>query len=744
MDRWCSRRKLALLLVCTAVATASVDAQTPASAPQPASASTPHLAAVPVPTPPAIDGVLDDVAWAVAELQTGQWRSYNPLHGDTVPQETHVWIGYDTRYLYFAFQCDDPEPARIKTSVTRRDNIFSDDWVGLSLDARGSGQASYHMMVNPSGIQLDMLNSASGDEDMSPDWVWESAGRRNERGYAVEIRLPLESIQFSGGDAVRMGILFWRRVSRVGVSVAWPPLEPGKWVFDKHAALTFDHLAPRLAREVIPSATYAWSEARDAGPDWVGTANRADVGFSSRVGLTSTVTLDATVNPDFSQVESDAFQVEVNQRYPNFFSEKRPFFMQGSDVFKVAGVGNGDASMYAAVHTRNIVDPIVGAKVTGSADRVSFGWLMASDEAPGRLVPRGVQGHEANRLFNVGRVQYTLSPGSFAGAIATDTRFAGDENRVIGTDVSWRPRASDRVNAFVLQSWSDRRGDRSAGLGLQANYFSNSRRMTLGGQIEHYDRGFAMDTAFYNRVGFTSGWGYAEYSFYPDKARYPWLRRVSPFTFVSAGRDRVQDGDERLAVFGARLRFTRQGFFRADRIIGREPWAGREYETNRWRAMGEVQLQPWISVNAQWDAGGSIFYDRTAPFAGRSHNLSAGTTFQPTGRFSEQVNYTYVAFDRADTGAREYTIHIVNTRTTYQFTPHLFIRGIAQFDSSERRVLTDFLGSYELRPGTVLYAGYGALFEQRDFRDGQWIERQGHYLGTGRGLFFKASYLHRF
>jgi hypothetical protein len=281
-------------------------------------------------------------------------------------------------------------------------------------------------------------------------------------------------------------------------------------------------------------------------------------------------------------------------------------------------------------------------------------------------------------------------------------------------------------------------------MALQANYFSNSRRLTLGGQIEHYDRGFAMDTAFYNRVGFTSGWGYAEYSFYPDKAKYPWLRRVSPFTFLSGGRDRIQQGDERIAVFGTRLRFTRQGFLRFDRILGLEPWAGQEFETNRWRAMGEVQLQRWISLDARWDAGGAIFYDPDAPFAGQSRTLSAGTIFQPTGRFSEEVRYTRVAFDRADTGEREYTIDILNTRTTYQFTPHLSVRGIVQYDSSVRRVLTDFLGSYELRPGTVVYAGYGALLEQRTLRDGAWIEGQGDYLATQRGLFFKASYLHRF
>ena len=114
-----------------------------------------------------------------------------------------------------------------------------DDWVGLSLDALGTAQLSYHLLVNPSGIQLDMINTTSGNEDTAPDYVWDSAGRVNDRGYAVEIRLPLQSIRFKGGSDIRMGVLFWRRVSRTGVSVSWPALQPGKWVFETHAPLLF-------------------------------------------------------------------------------------------------------------------------------------------------------------------------------------------------------------------------------------------------------------------------------------------------------------------------------------------------------------------------------------------------------------------------------------------------------------------------------------------------------------------------
>src|SRR5262245_6772773 len=231
---------------------------------------------------PSIDGLLDDDAWRETPAETGDWLSYNPLHGEKVPQSTKVWIAHDADYLYFAFQCDDPNPSQIKTSITRRDNIWADDWVGISLDALGTGQLSYHLIVNPSGVQLDMLNSAAGGEDQSPDYVWDSAGRRNDAGYAVEMRVPLQTIRFKGGSDVHMGILFWRRVSRSSVSVAWPPLEPGKWVFEKHASLAFGELKPRLPREVIPSTTYVRTQTRAAPSRWAGADDDGDIGISGK------------------------------------------------------------------------------------------------------------------------------------------------------------------------------------------------------------------------------------------------------------------------------------------------------------------------------------------------------------------------------------------------------------------------------------------------------------------------------
>ena len=470
---------------------------------------------------PLIDGSLDDEAWRQTPMPTGQWLSYNPLHGDNIPQQTTVWITYDANYMYIAFKCDDPEPARIRTSITRRDNAWPDDWVGLSLDALGTGQLAYHMMVNPSGVQMDMLQTVAGGEDQSVDWVWDSAGRLTETGYAVEIRLPLQSIRFRGGDNMKMGVLFWRRVSRIGVSVSWPAMQPGRWVFENHAPLIFPDIQPRLPKQVIPSTTYARSQSRDTPSSWGKADGVGDFGVTTKLGLTPTVTLDATVNPDFSQVESDSFQVQVNQRFPVFFSERRPFFMEGAGIFSLAGQGDDNSLLYA-VHTRRIVDPIFGAKLTGSMGRVTFATLSAVDQQPGRSLEADDPLHPdagRERVFNIARAQYSLGPSNYAGAIVADTEFAGGHNRVIGSDLAYRLTKNQRISGFVLgsQSRAPHAADSKAGVAGVVSYAYNTMPLMIPGAVEHYDRNFQMDTAFINRVGMTSGWGFVERNFYPDK-----------------------------------------------------------------------------------------------------------------------------------------------------------------------------------------------------------------------------------
>jgi len=231
MSRFVQVLTLFLSCAATVAVPGAVSAQTP---------SRPPLRAVRAATPPRIDGVLDDEAWARPALPLDTWISYNPMHGEAATQRTDVWVAYDDSAIYFAFKCFDSEPGRIRATITRRDDAYSDDWIAISLDSSRAGQVAYHMFVNPYGIQMDALNTGSNGEDSAPDWVWQSAGKVGSDGYTVEVRVPLESIRFRGGLNVEMGVMFFRRISRSGMSWSWPAMADGKWVFESNVPLLFD------------------------------------------------------------------------------------------------------------------------------------------------------------------------------------------------------------------------------------------------------------------------------------------------------------------------------------------------------------------------------------------------------------------------------------------------------------------------------------------------------------------------
>ncbi|HUR36109.1 MAG TPA: hypothetical protein VM032_20040, partial [Vicinamibacterales bacterium] len=349
-----------------------------------------------------------------------------------------------------------------------------------------------------------------------------------------------------------------------------------------------------------------------------------------------------------------------------------------------------------------------------------------------------------NRLVNVGRLQYSLRPSEYAGAIVTDTEFAGRSNRVAGADISTRITPTQRFDAFVLGSSTRARGaSPENGLGATVSYNYNTRAMSASGSVEHYSRTFQMDTAFLNRVGITSGWMYADHNFYPGKGRLAWVKRVTPFTFAQGGMDRIAGGQDFIEVTGARFNFTRLGFLRVDRTWGFEPWAGRRFPRGTLRNWGNVQLFRWLKLEGRFETGRSIYYDPATPFEGRRRRTNGGFVLQPNGRFSQSVSFDHVTFDRRSGGERVYRVDIINTRTTYQFTREFFLRGIAQYDSSRHRVLTDTLLSYEVRPGSVFYLGYGSLIERRDFRDDTWRPGEGRFRESQRGFFAKVSYLLR-
>jgi hypothetical protein len=707
-----------LLVVCIVFAAGTIPAL--------AAAPPVELHARKISSPPKLDGILDDEAWSGAPLPLDNWMSYNPMRGEAAAEQTKVWIAYDEQAIYVAFHCLDSQPEKIRSTISRRDSVFSDDWAGLSLDSSHAGQLAYHLFVNPHGIQMDALQSGSNGEDFAPDWVWQSAGHVGTDGWTAEIRVPIENLRFHSGTNVEMGVLFWRRISRSGVSASWPEMPTGKWVFESNTSVVFDELHSKRLLEVIPSATFSSNQSRQTPSVWNRARARGDLGVSVKYGLTSAITLDATVNPDFSQVESDQFEVEVNQRFPVFFSEKRPFFMEGLGLFNLAGAG-GDGTMRTAVHTRRIVDPSAGLKLTGTAGKHTFGVLSSADASPSG---------ERQRVFTIGREVLNFGQGQYAGLLVTDTEFGTEYNRVAGGDVAFKSGDHFQANGSFLSTHSrSLDGDTKSGSGSQGTYSYNTRRFTVAGQLEHFDRGFQMDTAFINRVGLTRGWQYQDLNFYPSYPKFRWIKRVNPFFWMTMAKDRNQGGTEAFYLPALRMSFTRAGYLRLDHGTGHETFVGRRFETGRFSAEGGVQIKRWLNIGANTNSAPAIFYDPVAPFQGDSRSAGVRVGLQPSARLYSNTSYSFVTFKNRSTGLNVYRVHIVNMRNTYQFSPRFFVRGVAQFDSSRKRVLTDFLASYELSPGTVVHAGYGSLYGKETLEA---------YRATARAFFFKASYLARF
>jgi len=697
--------------------------------------------------PPKVDGILDDEVWKRAPLSTGDWTSYNPVRGDKMSNDlrTDVRVAYDDRNIYFAFHCFDNEPDKIRTNVSKRDAAFNDDWIALSLDSAGTGQSAYHLFSNPSASQMDAVNTSASGEQFDADVVWFSAAKKTGDGYVVEVQIPLQTLRFAGGDQVRMGLVFFRKISRMGYSYAWPELLPGQWVFDRPAHLVFRNLQPRRLVELLPSVTYGVRQERESSGRWGGADSDPNAGVSGKLGLTSGITLDGTINPDFSQVESDAFQVQVNQRFPVFFSEKRPFFMEGMGLFNIAGAGRGN--MRTAVHTRRIVNPMWGSKITGTAGKSTFGLLNAADETPDEVRSRD-RFTDRNRMFTIGRATYALRRSDYLGAIFTDTRHAGRNNMVVGGDLSLRSSTAQSVSATFLVSRTTGGGnpsglpDSSTGNAAQITHSYETRRFSLTTQVENYSRGFEMDTAFINRTGISAGWSFAELNFYPKSN---WLQRVNTFAFGRIGHDEIQGGGEDFVNTGIGIHLTRQGYFELAHSQGNETWRGRHFKAGSdFHVFARAQALRWLDFHAGTNRGPSIFYDEVDPFQGRSRNVFFGLTLQPNQHITQNINVNTVRFDRPSTGLQVYSVDIVNSKTTYQFDKHFLVRFLAQFDSSSKRVLTDLLASYEFVPGTVLHAGYGSLFERSDVFSRRAVDPGNDYLMIDRGLFFKASYLRRF
>jgi hypothetical protein len=319
-------------------------------------------------------------------------------------------------------------------------------------------------------------------------------------------------------------------------------------------------------------------------------------------------------------------------------------------------------------------------------------------------------------------------------------------NHVVGADGVYIPGEHQRVLFSVLGSLS-RRGvteEERRGGAATLSYMYDTRSFVNMSYFERYTRDFAMDTAFYERIGFARGQTVFGLKYYPDPKRFSWAKIVIPFTQMSYLDDAFTGMHDKVIAFGVQANFTRQGFASVSRNISRESWAGKYFHPTNTFIGGRVQAMNWLFISGDFSTGNRILYDTTAPFLGEGKSYSGGINIQPNDKFSQSLEYRYSDLTNPSNDERVYTVHIVNTRSTYQFNRYFFLRVILQYDSYGSSLLQDYLASFTFIPGTVVHFGYGSLLERNELRDDGWVKGAGSLRPVRECLFFKTSYLHHF
>jgi hypothetical protein len=558
---------------------------------------------------------------------------------------------------------------------------------------------------------------------LAPDFVWQSAAKVTDLGYEVEMAIPLESIRFKSGETVRMGVLFLRNINRLGISATWPETQPGQTDFHFMAPLLYRNLEAPLKLEILPNVTYSSNKQRLDTDTWGDADTSRNAGVSLKYGITSSITAEATLYPDFSQVESDAFQLEVNRRYPVFYIEKRPFFMEGMEVFDFGVVRDG--MMLEAVHTRQVQDPSWAGKVSGSAGRFNFAMLGAND--------RAFDGDDA--MWGIARGKYSLGGDNGIGFIYAG-RYQGDSNAsAAGLDLQYRPFENARFSASYLFTGKD-------GSGANAMLQYLTPKLTAWATLEHYDSGFLMPSAFMNRSAITRAAAYIGPNIYPKSTTLPWLLRVEPHVHASFVHDLETKMDDRYWTVGVDLYMGGQSFLKLEYKDEREAWMGEVFNQRYLYAFAGVRPTNWLSLSVGFRTGDQIYYGPGQPFLGDGRQIMAALTLQPGLNFHMDLQYSRHDLFLGD-GQLFYGFDIVNVQTTYQFNKYFFIRAAARYDGYFEKILSDFLASITVIPGTVVHLGYGSLYQNGRFWEGKWNALGGRYENLENGLFFKVSYLWR-
>jgi len=695
-------------------------------------------------TPPTIDGVISPNEWKGAIEANLNFQAF-PNQDDTPASEkTKAFITHDKENLYVAFYAYDSEPEAIRSPISKRDNIGSDDYVTVYFDTYDDKQRAYYFSVNAAGVQQDGILTDSSGSDNEWDGIYQAKAQKLPDGYSVEMAIPFKTLRFRAGKDDRWGLHFQRWIARKSERTSWMRLSLNKpsLLAQSGSLFGFKDVFSGSTIDVIPTVTASNTGTREIEPanalqGRLNNENKIAPGVTVIYSITPNMTLSATVNPDFSQIEADVPQVSVNQRFPLFFPERRPFFLEGNEVFR---------SSYSAaprlLDTRQIVDPDWGVKLTGRTGKNTIGFLAASDNSAGLRVAPNDENFGKNAQFTIARYRRDLSDQKSIGFMLTDRRFAGSSNTVGSLDGRFRFGNGKQLIAFQTAYSRTKALDgteRDGGLTYLIYTFNNREwDFRIGGSGG--GRNFRSQTGFIRREGFLRSYHYIRRNFRSKKKS--WWVRVSPFIVASALRDQTGKFDESFFDPGVSVEFARGVSLYTYFSTTRDNFLGRGYTTRRYVANVDLDGFKHFSLSNDFDIGTGVNFDVSRPEIGNLLNNRLSLTLRPFTKLNSEFHWLKTSLKSRENDDTLFKQDIYRNRTTYQFNQFNAVRSIVDYNTLNRKIGLSFLYSYTPRPNTAMFFGYGdTLFNNFD---PLFNRRESGLFRQSRSIFAKFSYNLRF
>jgi hypothetical protein len=703
-----------------------------------------------------IDGDLDDSGWVHAAKATHFTETWP---GDQIkpPVETEALITYDDNYLYIAFKCYD-DPQAVRASLRDRDEFFSDDYVGIILDTYGDAAWAYEIFVNPLGIQGD-LRWTPDNEDESFDIIFKSGGKITEEGWQAELAIPFSSLRFPNKPVQTWKATFWRNRPRESRQRStWATIDRDNPCFPcQFGTITnIKDVKAGSALELLPSIVGFQSGAlNDLDDPNSGFKNHDPDGEASlgiRYAFTPSVGAELTFNPDFSQVESDAEQIDVNTTFALFYPERRPFFQEGSDLYN---------TWFDAVYTRSINNPLAATKLTGRLNRTSIGFISALDENTPIILPfeenSEVLSTDKRSVSNILRVKRTFGKDSYVGGMITDRRLEDDgSGSIFSADGILRLHQNYHIELQALVSQTREPQDTSLTSDIDSVLFDNNKHSAkfdgesfsgnaLYASLERNSKFWDFDLDYWQASptfradnGFVTQNNYRKTSIWTGFGFFPNTKTFDEiYPSVNFSKIWNYDGIHKDIWIRPELYLG----FKGQTEVSIAYLASAERFHNilfsgirRWELYTESNFNEFIRGGFYTSYGTSIARGEDPPVLGKNGlYLEVWGTFKPTTRFVISPSLLYSYLEHPDTDEILFSGYILRSRINYQFTRELFLRLIVQYNNFEDDISIEPLLTYKLNPFSIFYIGSTVGYQE--FGD--------DFARTSRQFFLKFQYLFR-